>query len=273
VIDMSVAKFEPSRAELLAVVEKSPAAAGAHDRAGWVGLFTADGTVEDPVGSRPHRGPAALGRFYDTFIGPRDIAFNRDADLVIGRTVIRNLELEVTMASSLLMHIPAYLRYDVDAGGGQLKIARLQAYWELPAMVLQFARGGRAVVPASISLTRALVGNQGAGGTAGFLSGFRGVHGRGKRHLARLLDAACAGDEVAVRRLVPASALVTLGADTRIGTSELVSRLAGASWRKVIAAGNSVAATIERGDERSVLVAELRTMPMAIASIRMYSDD
>jgi hypothetical protein len=55
-MDMTAAEFEPSRAELLAVVERSPTAAGAHDRAGWVGLFTTDGTVEDPVGSRPHRG-------------------------------------------------------------------------------------------------------------------------------------------------------------------------------------------------------------------------
>jgi hypothetical protein len=185
VIDMPVARFEHWRADLLAVVEQSAAAAGAHDRAGWVGLFTADGTVEDPVGSRPNRGQAALRRFYDTFIGPRDITFHRDTDLMIGQTVIRDLELEVTMASSLVMRIPTYLRYDVDFDGGQLKIARLQAHWELPAMVLQFARGGRAVIPAGMSLTRALLGNQGLSGTAGFLSGFRGVHGRGKRHVTQ----------------------------------------------------------------------------------------
>ena len=56
----------------------------AHDRDGWVGLFTADGVVEDPVGSRPHRGRAEIERFYDTFIGPRDITFHRDADVVVG---------------------------------------------------------------------------------------------------------------------------------------------------------------------------------------------
>jgi hypothetical protein len=61
---------------LLAAVERSPEAA-AHDRAGWVGLFTVDGRIEDPVGSRPHVGQAQIGRFYDTFIGPRDIAFDR----------------------------------------------------------------------------------------------------------------------------------------------------------------------------------------------------
>jgi hypothetical protein len=269
---MPAPNFDHSRAELLAVVEQSPAAAGAHDRAGWVRLFTADGTVEDPVGSRPHRGAAALSRFYDTFIGPRDIVFHRDTDLVTGATVIRDLELEVTMASSLVMRIPTYLRYDVDSSDGQLKIARLQAHWELPAMVLQFARGGRAVVPAGMSLSRALLANQGISGTIGFLSGFRGVGRRGKHHVVTLLDAACTGNELAVRRLLSASALVTLGDDTRLGTSDLVSRLAGASWRKVIASGGSVAASIERGSQRSVLVAEMNR-PTEISRIRIFADD
>ncbi|MBL7660525.1 transporter, partial [Escherichia coli] len=43
----------PNRDELLAAVERSPQAAAAHDRAGWVGLFTGDARVEDPVGSQP----------------------------------------------------------------------------------------------------------------------------------------------------------------------------------------------------------------------------
>jgi hypothetical protein len=85
---------------------------------------------------------AGRPRFYDTFIGPRDIVFHRDTELVMGSTVIRDLELEVTMASSLVMRIPVYLRYDVDADGDQLKIARLQVHRELPSMVLQFAQGG-----------------------------------------------------------------------------------------------------------------------------------
>jgi hypothetical protein len=73
--------------DLLTVVERSPQAAAAHDRAGWVGLFTADGRIEDPVGSRPHIGLTQIGRFYDTFIGPRDIIFHRDLDIVRGAVV------------------------------------------------------------------------------------------------------------------------------------------------------------------------------------------
>jgi hypothetical protein len=73
-----------SRDDMLAAVERSPEAARAHDRAGWVGLFTDDARLEDPVGSYPHRGRGAIARFYDTFIGPRDIAFRRNADIVVG---------------------------------------------------------------------------------------------------------------------------------------------------------------------------------------------
>jgi hypothetical protein len=41
----------------------------------------------------------------------------------------------------------------------------------------------------------------------------------------------------------------------------------------VIAAASSVAATIERDGQRSVLIAELRTRPMEITRIRMFADD
>jgi hypothetical protein len=274
-VDHQRAGTTPTRAELLSIVERSPAAAGDHDRDAWVGLFTPGGRIEDPVGSRPHHGRAAIERFYDTFIGPRDITFHRDTDIVVGSTVVREGELEVAMADSLVLRIPSYLRYDVDNGtgvpaDGELKIARLQAHWELPAMVIQFARSGLAAVPAGLALSRRLLANQGPGGTVGFLSGFRGVGTRGKRHLAGFLDDACAGDEVAVRRRLSDRVLVSLGDDDRLATSELVSRLAGGRPRKLIASGHTVAAGIESNGGRQVLIADLRSGPLAITRIRLF---
>ena len=143
----------PVEQTLLAAVERSPQAAAAHDRTGWVSLFTAEGRVEDPVGSRPHTGPAEIGRFYDTFIGPRDIAFHRDLDIVRGSSVIRDLDLEVAMGSSVTMTIPAFLRYDLSQVDGDWKVAMLRAYWELPAMMLQFLRNGAPAVPATVQLS------------------------------------------------------------------------------------------------------------------------
>src|SRR5258705_6241994 len=169
-----------TRADMLATAERSPAAAAAHDRDGWVGLYTANGRVENPVGSRPHVGTAAIGRFYDTFIGPREITFHRDVDIVVGTTVIRDLELEVKMASTLTMRIPTYLRYDIEGHDSELNVAALQAFWELPAMVGKFLRSGVRAVPAGAELAKALVTNQGLAGTLGFLGGFGGMGGCGK---------------------------------------------------------------------------------------------
>ncbi|MDT5070511.1 MAG: hypothetical protein QOK02_6666 [Mycobacterium sp.] len=262
----------PTRAELLAIVERSPAALRTHDRRAWVDLFTIGGRVDDPVGSAPHRGRDEIERFYDTFIAPREITFHRNADFVVGRTVVRDVELEVAMGDSLVMRIPAYLRYDVDDADGELRIARLQAHWELPAMVLQFAKGGLAAVPAGLSLSRALLVNQRVGGTLGFLSGFRGVGARGKRHLTGFLDDACAGDEVAVRRRMSDHVHITLGDDDRIATSDLVNRLAGGRPRKLIASGNTVVVAIESGTQRQLLIAEMRPTPLATLRVRLFGE-
>jgi hypothetical protein len=51
------------QAALLAAVERSPEAAAARDRGGWVGRFTDDGRIEDPVGARAHVGHVEIGRF------------------------------------------------------------------------------------------------------------------------------------------------------------------------------------------------------------------
>jgi hypothetical protein len=267
--------------EMLAAVERSPAAAGAHDRDGWVGLFGSYGRVEDPVGSRPHVGRAQIERFYDTFIGPRDITFHRGADVVVGSSVVRDLTLEVRMAASLTMTIPAFLRYDLD---DSLNIARLQAFWELPAMVWQFARNGFGAVPAGLQLSRALLRNQGLSGTAGFLTGFGGATSRGKRHLAGLLDDACAGDQVAVKRRLADAVQLTRGDDDRIGTSELVALLHGARWDGMIRAGHWVVARVQRDGRHLVLFAEIETRPTGggrswvghherIRAVRVFADD
>jgi hypothetical protein len=256
----------------LATVERSPAALRTHDRRAWVDLFTPGGRVDDPVGSAPHRGRDEIERFYDTFIAPRDITIHRDADFVVGRTVVRDVELEAAMADSLVMGIPAYLRYDIENVDGELRIARLQAHWELPAMVMQFAKAGLAAVPAGLSLSRGLLVNQRIRGTLGFLSGFRGVGARGKHHLTGFLNDACAGDEVAVRRRMSDQVHITVGDDERIATSDLVSRLAGGRPRKLIAAGNTVAAGIESDGPRQVLIAEMRPNTLATVRIRLFGE-
>lgn len=262
----------PTRAELIAAAERSPAALGIHDRSGWVDLFAPHGRVEDPVGSQPHRGREQIERFYDTFIAPRDIVFHRHLDVVSDHSVIRDVTLEVRMGTSVVMNIPAYLRYDMEPADAALRIARMRAFWELPAMVVQFARAGLGAVPAGLGLAGGLLRNQGPLGAVGFAAGFRGVGGRGKRHVERLLDDVCAGDEVAVRRLLGDRVSITLGDDVAISASDLVNRLRGGRWDKSIVAAHTVTVRVEAGGQRGILFADLESGPLAITRIRLFTE-
>jgi len=259
-----------SPADVLAVAERSPAAANARDRAAWIGLFAPDGRVEDPVGSRPHVGSGAIGRFYDTFIGPREVAYLPDVDIVSATTVIRDGVLAATLGS-VTLRVPIYIRYDVRDVGGELKIAALSAFWELPAMVGEFLRAGPAGLPAGVGLAKALLSTLGVNGTLGFLAGFRGVGAAGKQQFWEFLADARAGNEVAVRRRLGKQARITLGDDTPLATGELLSRLAQASPRKLLASGSHLVVGLDRPGGRDVLLAQAATKPFAIGRIRYFT--
>lgn len=195
--------------DVLAFVEGSPAAVAAHDRAAWVGLFTANARVNDPVGSRPHVGTAAIERFYDTFIAPNVIRFDVRHDVVCGQTVFRDLTILTTMRSGLTLGVPMHLRYDVVVENGAPKIDYLAAHWELAAMIGQMLRSPILGARTSLTLTAKLIRNQGLGGTLGFLAALRSVGHPGKRAAADYLSAC------------------------------------GYHWSKLIAAGRTVTASLE----------------------------
>jgi steroid Delta-isomerase len=46
-------------------IERYQAAFSAGDRAGWLGLFADDATLEDPVGTPVRQGREAIGEFFD----------------------------------------------------------------------------------------------------------------------------------------------------------------------------------------------------------------
>ncbi|OBC02507.1 ketosteroid isomerase family protein [Mycobacterium sp. 852002-40037_SCH5390672] len=258
------------RQHLLAVAERSPRAAAAHDRAGWVGLFTDDGRVQDPVGSRPHVGHEQIGRFYDTFIGPRDIKFHRDLDIVVGTAVLRDLELEVTMGSAVTMYIPAFLRYDLRETNGEWKIGELRAYWELPAMMLQFLRTGSGAVGPALNLSKGLLSNQGWRGTAGFVAGFRRVGARHQRLVTTFLDAVARKDSSSAARMLASGAAITLGDRDPLDLAELVEQLEGAGATKVNSAGPTVAVSLNSGHGRAIVFADLAWGANAINRIRCF---
>ena len=258
------------RAHLMAAVERSPQAAAAHDRAGWVGLFTADGRIEDPVGSRGHLGTERIGRFYDTFIGPRDIKFHRDLDIVFGTVVLRDLELEVAMGPSVTMYIPALLRYDLREANGEWRIAVLRAYWELPAIMLQFLRSGSGAISPGLQLSRNLLGNQGLKGAAGFMTGFRRVGARHKELVGKFLNAVTRGDKFAAAPALSSTAAITLGDNDPLDLAELVAQLNGASWGKTIGAGPTVAVSLNSGHGGGIVFADVAWRGNAINRIRYF---
>ena len=258
------------RERLLAAVERSPQAFTVHDRDGWVGAFTTDARVEDPVGSQPHVGHEQIYRFYDTFIGPRDIKFHRDLDIVYGTVVLRDLELEVAMGSAVTMFIPAFLRYDLREANGQWQIAQLRAYWELPAMMLQFLRtGSRALTPA-LQLSRGLLANQGLRGTAGFMSGFRRAGARHKRLAEAFLGAVARNDRSAALRPLSPSASITSGDNEPLELGELAEQLNGAGWSKVISAGRTIAVSVNSGHGRGIIFADVAWRADTIKQIRYF---
>jgi hypothetical protein len=165
-----------------------------------------------------------------------------------------------------------YIRYDLTDAADELKIAALSAFWELPAMVGQFLRGGVGAVPAGVQLSRLLLRNQGLVGTLGFLGGFRGIGGGAKGAVARFLDAACAGDEVGMRRRLAGQVRISSGDDLQLSAGDLLRHLSGARWRKLIGSGHAVVAATERAGQRSVIFAEVGTDPLAITRIRVFSE-
>jgi hypothetical protein len=257
-------------AELLAVVERSPTATDAHDRAGWVGLFAADGRVEDPYGSRPHVGHEKIARFYDTFIAPRRIVFHRDVDVTVDAAVVRDLTLEIAMGQGVTLDVPMHLRYDLRRLDGDWEIERLRAHWELPTMVAQMLRQGARALPVSVRLGAQLLRIQGLGGTAGFLSGFRRPGRRQKRCVGEFLDAAVTGDEVSSRRTMNGGASVSVGEESPISVGQLVDRVRGGRWFKMIAAGDTVSASIDTPSGRGVVFCEVARTTRKISRIRYF---
>lgn len=257
------------RDDLLAAVERSPQAVSVHDRDAWVQVFTHDGRVEDPVGSAPHVGHDEIYRFYDTFIGPRGITFHRDVDIVAGATVLRDLELEVAMGTAVTMFIPAFLRYDLREVNGEWKVARLRAYWELPAMMVQFLKTGSRAVTPGLQLGKGLLGNQGPRGAVGFMTGFRRVGARHKRLVEGFLRAVARGDSAAGKSL-SSTAAITLGDSDRIDLAELGERLRGANWAKVIGAGSTVVVSVASDHGRGIVFADVAWRGNQINAVRYF---
>jgi len=207
--------------EAMATVEASPRCVGEHDKVAWLDLFAADAVVEDPVGGAPARrglrrrlDDDELGRFYDTFIADNTIRFEVERDIVAGAEVIRDVAIHTTLATGLEITVPAILLYSLAREGETLKIARLQAHWELPRMSREIATKGLRGLRTMLLTTWTMFSVQGARGLIGYSQGLmRGIVSRGRRvagHLARTLSA---GDVDEFARFFVATATIECPGD------------------------------------------------------------
>jgi hypothetical protein len=120
---------------LLAIVQQSPNMVKAHNKNGWIELFSSDGTVEDPVGPAIHRGAVALGKFWDAFIGSSLVTFDVKRDFIDEKSkrVIRIVDIHAAMKDFNYqrgMIQPAHLIYQVASDNSNL-VTSMQAHWEV----------------------------------------------------------------------------------------------------------------------------------------------
>jgi len=195
-------KAEIDRQQAIETVEASPRLVGEHDKGAWLDLFASAGVVEDPVGVAPSRrgarareGEDELSRFYDTFIADNAIRFDVERDIVAGDEVIRDVAIHTTLATGLSIVVPAILRYTLKAEDGILKIARLEAHWELPRMSQQILSKGPKGVQTMMLTSWTMFRRQGARGLMNYTRGMvRGIFGRGRKVAAELAAAVTVGD-------------------------------------------------------------------------------
>jgi uncharacterized protein (TIGR02246 family) len=255
--------------DLIALVDRSPAAVAAHDREAWLDIFARDAAVNDPVGSRSHVGRDAISRFYATFIEPNEITFDVDHDIVCGDTVVRDLTVRTAMSTGAEIRIPMHLRYELADENGTPAVRGLFAHWELPSMVLQLASAGMPGAKAVAVLAPQLLANQGVSGALGFSKGFIRVGAGAKRITAELLKAIARFDEVGVHRLL-ADAVVELPGSTAGNATALLKALPELRWSKSLAAGRMVTVSIEAAGEPGLALFEFDGFGRRIKRVRIY---
>jgi steroid Delta-isomerase len=119
---------------------RSRAAVTAGDRDGWLGLFTEDAVVQDPIGPSPfdpegtgHRGIEAIANFYDTVIASSEaIEFEITNSYLCGDEVADVGIIRTTLAGGTHQAV-VHGVYTYRSNGAD-KIVSLRAFWEFDAL-------------------------------------------------------------------------------------------------------------------------------------------
>jgi ketosteroid isomerase-like protein len=111
----------------------------------WLALFADDAVVEDPVGKSPldpegkgQAGKAAIGKFWDTNIGPNDVDFDIRHSYAAGDEVANVGAVITTMSGGVKAVAEGVFVYRVNEEG---KLLSLRAFWEFDRMMASLAQG------------------------------------------------------------------------------------------------------------------------------------
>jgi ketosteroid isomerase-like protein len=209
-----------THAQILQTVERSPACVAAQDKAGWLALFSSEGSVEDPVGSvvnrrgghpHPHTREDDLGRFWDTFIAGNEIRFEVKADCSGGNELARNVVIHTRLSTGMAIEVPAYLIYEIVEESGELRVQRLRACWDLRLRSRRaLAAGARGLWTLSVLGAHMMRVQRMAWVLEYSRALTRGMFGRGGQLVSSLAKALNARDAQSLGALFAADAVVEL---------------------------------------------------------------
>lgn len=282
-----MASTQLTERDCLALVERSPKAVAAHDKAAWLALFARYSLVEDPVGSAPHitgiydartgfRGSGALSRFYDTFIAPNTIRFHVDQDIVNGLHVVRDVIIEIAMSARVTVRVPAHLLYELTLEADQLKVFRLAAYWELAPMLRQQMASGWPALAVGCAAGVRMWRYQGVRGMAGFMRALYGVGDEGKAQIELFARCFNAADTSALASLFARADIGVAFPHSRgdLTIAQCAAQGGHMQFTKLLAAGNTVSATLDyrRTDacHKGVAIFELDRRNLRIVALSFY---
>ena len=114
-------------AEIKALLDRYCAAMSAQDRETWLDCFADDAVQEDPVGTAPNHGRAAIGAFFDGNPIPVHIYQTQDP-LVIGSEVLAFFAVDADIDGTA-MHLPRIIDHIVLTDDGT-RIQRLRAFFD-----------------------------------------------------------------------------------------------------------------------------------------------
>ncbi len=241
-------------AAMLALIEQSPAAVAAHDKSAWLALFARQFMVEDPVGSQAVTATPAdtLARFYETFIAANQIRFAVARDYCGPCTVVRDLDIHITMAPGVAPSVPMHLVYEIDEEHDQLRIKRLAAHWELAPMMLQLLRMGLPALPVMWRMSLRMYQQLGIKGMLGFARAALTRRGRLYHLLEQLVTALNCQDHAALNRCLVANGKIS----DNNGATVPLAALKGLRVTKKIAAGHWISASLTLPSGNALLLAE-----------------